>query len=398
MATAHDPSTARASDIAAWLLAGLLVDERVHLLAPRLKMVRIRQEHGQLAAVALLALGGVLLLTFAVVGSVACFRSEAGSLPTLLHKMAASLESWRTVLPAGVVEQLPEDVGELQATAVAWWRAPAGALQHAGAEAARTVAHLLLGLGIGAVVALHDVQPPETLGPLAHALQARASRLGEAFRRVVFAQVRISAANTILTALSLVVALPIAGGHLPLARTRIAVTVVVGLLPVVGHLVANTSIVILSLGVSLSVAVVSLVFLIVIHKLEYVLNVHLVGTQVHAHAWEWLLAMLVLEAAFGIPGVIAAPISYAYLKDALVSRKLVEGRVSRACWERGLVQSWRPPHPPHHASTSWGIATAGRGVQPSLLICKHLSARYPNVAPAASLPGIPGVSCRSHQK
>ena len=30
-----------------------------------------------------------------------------------------------------------------------------------------------------------------------------------------------------------------------------------------------------------------------------------------------------MEAAFGIPGLIAAPIYYAYVKDELVSRKLV---------------------------------------------------------------------------
>ena len=40
-------------------------------------------------------------------------------------------------------------------------------------------------------------------------------------------------------------------------------------------------------------------------------------------AWELLLAMLVMEAAFGISGLIAAPIYYAYLKDELVSRKLI---------------------------------------------------------------------------
>src|SRR5215813_996252 len=290
MATAHDHPTAHASDIAAWLLAsgalllvlplhllpallaGLLVYELVHLLAPRLKVVRIRQEQGKLAAVALLALGVVLLLTLAGVGIIAFFRSEAGSLPTLLQKMADILERWRTVLPAGVVAQLPEDVDALKETAVAWLRAHAGALPHAGVAAGRTVAHLLIGLGIGALVALHDVQPPETLGPFARALQERASRLGEAFRRVVFAQVRISAINTILTAFYLVVALPIVGVHLPLAKTMLAVTFFVGLLPVVGNLVSNTIIVILSLSVSLSVAVASLVFLVVLHKLEYFLN------------------------------------------------------------------------------------------------------------------------------
>jgi predicted PurR-regulated permease PerM len=103
----------------------------------------------------------------------------------------------------------------------------------------------------------------------------------------------------------------------------LAVTFVVGLLPVVGNLLSNTVIVILSLSISLAVAIASLVFLVVIHKLEYFLNAHLVGTQVQAHAWELLLAMLVMEAAFGIPGLIAAPIYYAYLKSELVSRKLV---------------------------------------------------------------------------
>jgi len=94
----------------------------------------------------------------------------------------------------------------------------------------------------------------------------------------------------------------------------------VGLLPVVGNLVSNTIIVVVSLSVSLSVAIASLVFLVIIHKLEYFLNAHIVGTQIHARAWELLLVMLVMEAAFGIVGVIAAPIYYAYLKDELGSR------------------------------------------------------------------------------
>src|SRR6266540_4178295 len=211
MAPSHNHPPALADDVAAWLmaggalllvlrlhllpalLAGLFVHELVHVLSPRLKMVRIRQEQGKLAAIAILALGVVLLLTLAVVGIIAFFRSEAGSLPTLLRQMADILERWRTVLPARVVAYLPEDVEALRATAVAWLRTHAGALPHAGAALGRTLAHILIGLGIGALVALYDAQPPETFGPLAHALQERASRLGEAFRRVVFAQMRISA-------------------------------------------------------------------------------------------------------------------------------------------------------------------------------------------------------------
>ena len=86
--------------------------------------------------------------------------------------------------------------------------------------------------------------------------------------------------------------------------------------------VSNTAIVVLSLSVSAAVAVASLCFLIAIHKLEF-LNAHLIGNQIHAHAWELLIAMLVMEAAFGLPGLVAAPIYYAYIKDELVTLELV---------------------------------------------------------------------------
>ena len=52
--------------------------------------------------------------------------------------------------------------------------------------------------------------------PLALALANRAERFGEAFRRVVFAQVRIAAVNAVLTALYLsFVILPLLGGPPP---------------------------------------------------------------------------------------------------------------------------------------------------------------------------------------
>ncbi len=305
------------------LLAGLLVYELVHILAPRLKVVRIHQEHGKLVAVAMLVTVVVTGIVLAIIGIVAFLHSEAGSLPLLLQKMADILDSWRAVLPASLLESLPEDIDDLKDFIAEGLRGHAGALQKIGAEAGRTGAHILIGLGIGALIALHEVHSGETLGPLAQSLQERAVRLSEAFRRIVFAQVRISALNTGLTTLYLVVILPMFGAHLPFTKTMIVVTFFVGLLPVVGNLVSNMIIVVVSLSVSLSAAIASLVFLVIIHKLEYFLNAHIVGAQIHARAWELLLAMLVMEAAFGIVGVIAAPIYYAYLKDELVSRGLI---------------------------------------------------------------------------
>jgi predicted PurR-regulated permease PerM len=45
-----------------------------------------------------------------------------------------------------------------------------------------------------------------------------------------------------------------------------------------------------------------------------------VGSQIDASAWELLLAMVVMEATFGLAGVIAAPVYYAYIKSELTGR------------------------------------------------------------------------------
>src|SRR5262249_30057108 len=245
------------------LLAGLLVYELVHLLAPRLQVVRIHQEYGKLVVVALLATVVVLGIVFAIIGIMAFLHSEAGNLPRLLKQMADILDSWRAVLPTAVSEYLPEDIDDLKDLLVEALRGHAGALQKLGAETGRTGAHVLIGLGIGALIALHEAHAGEALGPLAQSLQERAVRLSEAFRRIVFAQVRISALNTGLTALYLFVILPMFGAHLPFTKTMIVVTFFVGLLPVVGNLVSNTIIVVVSLSVSLSAAIASLVFLVI---------------------------------------------------------------------------------------------------------------------------------------
>ena len=82
-------------------------------------------------------------------------------------------------------------------------------------------------------------------------------------------------------------------------------------------------IVVVSLSVSPVLAASSLAFLVVIHKLEYFVNARVMGGQIEARAWELLLAMLVMDAVFGIPGVVAAPIYYAYLKNELKSQNLI---------------------------------------------------------------------------
>ena len=139
----------------------------------------------------------------------------------------------------------------------------------------------------------------------------------------MFAQIKIALLNTVFTGVFLAVVLPLLGIHLPLTKTLIVLTFLLGLLPVIGNLISNTLITIVGLSLSIWVAVGALAYLIVIHKLEYFLNARIVGGQISAKSWELLLAMLVFEAAFGLPGVVAGPIYYAYLKSELKQVGLV---------------------------------------------------------------------------
>jgi predicted PurR-regulated permease PerM len=304
------------------LLAGLLIFQLVHLLAPHLQR-HFASERARLVALILLATLIVGAATAGVLGTLAFFKSDAGNISVLFGKMAQILEDARSTLPDWISQWLPENNDGLQAASIEWLREHAAELRTIGKEAGVTFAHILIGMIIGAMVSIQDAKGRQTPGPLGLALAERVGRLAEAFRRIVFAQMRISALNTIFTALYLVVALPLFGVHLPLTKTLVAVTFVAGLLPVVGNLMSNGVIVIVSLAHSPQMALVSLGFLVVVHKLEYFLNARIVGSQINARAWELLTAMLFMEALFGLPGVVAAPIIYAWLKGELMARGLV---------------------------------------------------------------------------
>ncbi len=305
------------------LLAGLLMYELVHVVAARMHMRGLRGRIAKIVAVVLLSSLLATFITLATLGLMAFFKSDASSIPALLKKMAEIIEGSRGMLPDWLVEKLPTSAEGIQATAVELLRTHAGEVQNAGKEMGRTLVRILIGMIVGAMISLREVTADHCYNPLAGALAERAQLLGDAFRRIVFAQVRIAALNAGFTWIYLGAALPLSGIHLPLTKTLVLVTFLAGLLPVIGNLISNSIIVIVSLGQSLYVAVASLLFLIAIHKLEYFLNARIVGTQIRAQAWELLLAMLVMEAAFGVLGVVAAPIYYAYLKSELVRKGLV---------------------------------------------------------------------------
>ncbi|MGH8457917.1 MAG: AI-2E family transporter, partial [Nevskiales bacterium] len=291
------------------LLSGLLVYEMTYVLVRLIRARWISTLGAKLLAITLVAtiiVGLMVLLGFGI----AVYLRDA-SVVELLQKMADIIEGSRNMLPPWLWTYLPGNADELRIALGDWLRQNAGLLQGAGTELGRALAHMLIGMVIGALLSLQEIaQPGAYPRPLTRALVERVTRLRTAFRNVVLAQVRIAAINATFTWLYLGVALPLLGVDLPLVKTMVAVTFVVGLLPVVGNLVSNTVIVIVSLSHSLLVAIASLAYLVVIHKLEYFLNARIIGGRIHAQAWELLLAMLMMVAAFGIPGLVAGPMYY----------------------------------------------------------------------------------------
>lgn len=311
------------------LLAGILVYELVHVVAhhilvSQMRFGRLTQKTSKTIALLILAVIATVLITLGVTGLAAYLGEQSRNVVELMRKMADIVETARNHIPDWTHQYIPATAQEWQTAASDWLRDHAGAMQRIGEGFGRLITYILIGAIIGGLAALGEATAKtDTMPPLKRALNERAIRLGDAFRNVVFAQIRISALNTFLTSIYLAVVLPLLGVELPLVKTMIAVTFVAGLLPVVGNLISNTVIVIVSLSVSPYVALGSLAFLVIIHKLEYFVNARIIGGQIDARAWELLFVMLVMEAAFGIPGLVAAPIFYAYLKDELKARQLI---------------------------------------------------------------------------
>jgi predicted PurR-regulated permease PerM len=302
------------------VFAGLAVHVLTAKLARRLPATWGGMEHKLALAMILIC---VTLGLFGSIFGLWSFVHGHHGMAALLAAAAETIDNLKRNLPAEIAEALPETVEDLREEISEVLREHGKNISTVGMAGLKTFVHVLFGMVVGSLTALHIFDDVENCPPLVAALYARARMLATAFDKVVFAQVKISALNTLLTALYLLVALPLCGVRLPLLSVLIPFTFVTGLIPVIGNLISNSAIVLISLGQSPAVSLASLIFLIVIHKLEYFTNARIVGGEVHARAWELLCAMLVMEAIFGVAGLVAAPVVYAWLKAELKAREMI---------------------------------------------------------------------------
>ena len=198
---------------------------------------------------------------------------------------------------------------------------------------ARDAALVLAMLIIGLVAALSffinekwnvedepDAVKDSLYATVARELIIRFETFYSSFARVIGAQIIISTINTALTAIFLI------WNGFPYATVIIVLTFLCGLLPIIGNIMSNTLIV----GVAFTMpngpkmALVSLIFLVVIHKLEYFLNSKIIGDRIRNPMWLTLVGIVLGEKLMGIPGMILAPVVLHYIKVEASKRQLAE--------------------------------------------------------------------------
>jgi predicted PurR-regulated permease PerM len=130
----------------------------------------------------------------------------------------------------------------------------------------------------------------------------------QSFETVMGAQIRISAINTLLTAVFVLIV------SLKYGAFVVGLTFLCGLLPIVGNLISNAIIVGIAFTMSPRLAIVALIFLVAVHKLEYFLNSKIIGDLIKNPVWLTLLALIIGERFMGIPGMILAPVVLNYIK------------------------------------------------------------------------------------
>ena len=289
------------------VLLGLLVYAWTCLLADRLagRFGASRAIAGISGAV----VGSLVFAAFAGIVTWTVALASADDLRTFLLRIEDSLDTLREALPESIAASLPADLVELRTRVFGWLRDHAASLGNLGGKVAHGLVQGIFAILVAAMAAAATWQP--------RALQSDdrfIARLLVVLERVVIAQMRIALFNTAMTALYLFVILPSFGFVLPFRGLLCLFTLVTGVLPVLGNLLANTLVFLISLAISPWLAVASLVYLILIHKTEYFINARTVGSRVQVASWEILAAMLTGEALFGVQGLVAAPLLYPFFK------------------------------------------------------------------------------------
>lgn len=280
------------------------------------RLLGSKKSYAPVIAGTLVAIAPLVLLALTVPRTRHLIIDAPSQYRELLAFLAQTVLELRDKLPRDIAAQLPVGAADVQHAIATYLASKAGKLADAGRTWIMGLLLAFIGLLIGALAAARS-KPVRRPRPLAAALRDRIRHFGRVFTQIIVAQFWIALFNTSLTAIFLLVVMPLWEGRLPYTTALLLLTFMAGLIPIVGNLICNTVLTLVGLSVSLPVAIACLIFLIAIHKTEYFINAKVVGQRVHMGAWELLTVMFAMEAIFGAAGLVAAPLFYAYAKQEL---------------------------------------------------------------------------------
>lgn len=267
----------------------------------------------------------VIVICAIILGLYHAVHSKSIQLEDFEQNIYQLFQQFKTQVPSFLGKYIPDDMLEFKDNLISLVKKSSADIVQLTSNSAKLFTHIIIGLILGALVAFsllsQDREPSKK--PLIIALKARLSTFAKIFSLVIFAQVKIALVNTILTAIYFFAILPLFDINMPYGKTMVLLTFLLGLIPIIGNLMVNVIVVAISLTLSFKVAIASLVFLILVHKLEYYINAKVVGGHLKISIWELLIAMIVLESLFGIMGVVLGPVVYGYLKEELKAKQLV---------------------------------------------------------------------------
>ncbi len=272
-------------------------------------------------AATLVILMPIVALAFLLANAKGMVFGAVTQYEALLRHLAGTVLEIRQKLPPDLASHLPDELVAAQTWLASYLQSQARALSGLGSAGLHGGLLVYVGLVIGALV----VGTPSSISyaPLRVQMRDRAMHFMESFRQIVIAQFWIAAFNAVCTGLFLRVALPQFDVHMPYANSLVALTFFAGLIPIVGNLLCNSVLTLAGVSISPTVGLACLLFLVAIHKFEYFINAKVVGKRTGTSAWELLTVMFVGEAIFGVAGLVAAPLYYAYAKRELQADALV---------------------------------------------------------------------------
>lgn len=233
----------------------------------------------------------------------------------LINTIAQTLTNSKQFLPPQIADYIPDSINEIKQKFILAFKEHVSSFADFGKGALHSLFIILVGWLIGILVACKKIKKEHT--PFSKTWFELWLKLSDAFRFVVFAQVKVALFNSICMAIFLFVVSPLLGWDIPYSKILVLITFICGLIPIVGNLISNTITFIVSMTVSLPAAIAALVMLIVIHKLEYFIISKSLGADIDSGVWEILIVLFSFEILFGLSGMVFSPIIYVFFKQEL---------------------------------------------------------------------------------